>query len=164
MTKCQYCTPEWLEESGRMYRSNPDLEGKLKKISAKVCFRVKGEPAWGIEKDIIFGTFIEEGKLKKIGFFGEEDAKQEAEYIMAATPQEWKKILRKENKFLADFMLGRIKLEKGNKVAILGLAPYAPLLVEALTQVQIQFPDEMSGEELTKYRATMEEFRKNMNV
>ena len=164
MIKCQYCTPEWLEESGRMYRSNLDLEGKLRKISAKVCFRVKAEPAWGIEKDIIFGTFIETGKLTKIAFFGEEDAKQEAEYIMTATPQEWKKILRKENKFLTDFMLGRIKLEKGNKVTVLGLAPYAPLLVEALTQVQIQFPDEMSVEELTKYRAYMEEFRKNMTV
>jgi hypothetical protein len=147
-----------------MYSSNPDLEGKLKKISAKVCFRVKAEPSWGIEKDIIFGTFIENGKLTKIAFFSEEEAKREAEYLMAATPQEWKKVLRKENKFLADFMLGRIKLEKGNKVTVLGLAPYAPLLVDALTQVQIQFPDEMSGEELTKYRAYMEEFRKNLSV
>ena len=164
MIKCQYCMPEWLEETARIYRSDPSMEEKLKKISAKVCFRVKAEPAWGIEKDIIFGTFIEEGKLTKIAFFGEEDAKQEAEYIMAATPQEWKKILRKENKFLADFMLGRIKLEKGNKVTVLGLAPYAPLLVDALTQVQIQFPDEMSGEELAKYRAYMEEFRKNMTI
>ena len=164
MVKCQYCTPEWLEETARIYRSDPSMEEKLKKISAKVCFRVKAEPAWGIEKDIIFGTFIEAGKLTKIAFFSEEDARRESEYLMAATPQEWKKILRKENKFLADFMLGRIKLEKGNKVTVLGLAPYAPLLVDALTQVQIQFPDEMSGEELTRYRAYMEEFRKNLSV
>jgi hypothetical protein len=164
MMKCQYCTPEWLEETGRIYRSDPDMEVKLKKISAKVCFRVKAEPAWGIEKDIIFGTFIEAGKLTKIGFFSEEDAKRESEYLVAATPQEWKKILRKENKFLTDFMLGRIKLEKGNKVTILGLAPYAPLLIDALTQVQLQFPDEMSGEELTKYRTDLEAFRKNMSV
>jgi hypothetical protein len=164
MIECQYCTPEWLEETGRIYRSDPDIEAKLKKISAKVCFRVKADPAWGIEKDIIFGTFIESGKLTKIAFFSEEDARRESDYLMAATPQEWKKILRKENKFLADFMLGRIKLEKGNKVSVLGLAPYAPLLVDALTQVQIQFPDEMSDEELTKYRAHMEAFRKNMSV
>jgi len=164
MVKCQYCTPEWLEETARIYRSDPSMEEKLKKISAKVCFRVKAEPAWGIEKDIIFGTFIEAGKLTKIAFFSEEDARRESEYLMAATPQEWKKILRKENKFLADFMLGRIKLEKGNKVTVLGLAPYAPLLVDALTQVQIQFPDEMSGEELTQYRTYMEEFRKNLSV
>jgi putative sterol carrier protein len=164
MTTCQYCTPEWLEETARIYGSDPDLEGKLRKLSAKICFRIKAEPSWGIEKDIIFGTFIEEGKLMKIAFFSEEDAKRESEYLMAATPQEWKKVLRKENKFLTDFMLGRIKLEKGNKVTVLGLAPYAPTVIDALTKVQIQFPDEMSGEELTRYRAYVEEFRKNMSV
>jgi hypothetical protein len=164
MTKCQYCTPEWLEETAKIYGSDPDLEGKLRKLSAKMCFRIKAEPSWGIEKDIIFGTFIEAGKLTKIAFFSEEDAKQEAEYILAATPQEWKKVLRKENKFLTDFMLGRIRLEKGNKVTVLGLAPYAPTVIDALTKVQIQFPDEMSGEELTKYMAYMEEFRKNLSV
>ena len=164
MIKCQYCTPEWLEETERIYGSDPSLEGKLRKLSAKMCFRIKAEPSWGIEKDIIFGTFIEEGKLTKIAFFSEEDARREAEYILAATPQEWKKVLRKENKFLTDFMLGRIKLEKGNKVTVLGLAPYAPTVIDALTKVQIQFPDEMSGEELTKYRVYMEEFRKNLSV
>jgi hypothetical protein len=164
MTRCQYCTPEWLEETAKIYGSDPDLEGKLRKLSAKMCFRIKADPSWGIEKDIIFGTFIEEGKLRKIAFFSEEDAKREAEYLMAATPQEWKKVLRKENKFLTDFMLGRIKLEKGNKVTVLTLAPYAPTVIDALTKVQIQFPDEMSGEELTKYRAYMEEFRKNLSV
>jgi hypothetical protein len=164
MIKCQYCTPEWLEESGRIYRSNPILEGKLKKISSKVCFRVKADPAWGIDKDIIFGTFIEAGKLEKIAFFSEVDAKQEADFIISATPQEWKKILRKEHKFLTDFMLGKLKLEKGNKVTILGLAPYAPFLVDALTQVQIQFPDEMSEEELTKYRIYLEKFRGGIGV
>ena len=164
MIKCQYCTPGWLEESGRIYGSNLSLAEKLRKISAKVCFRVKAEPAWGIDKDILFGTFIEAGKLTKIAFFSEVDAKQEAEYIMAATPQEWKKVLRKEHKFLTDFMLGKIKLEKGNKVTVLGLAPYAPTLIDALTQVQIQFPDEMSAEELTKYRVYLEEFRKNTGV
>jgi hypothetical protein len=164
MTKCQYCTPEWLEETGRIYGSDPDLEGKLRKLSAKMCFRIKAEPAWGIEKDIIFGTFIEAGKLVKIAFFSEEDATRESDYLMAATPQEWKKVLRKENKFLTDFMLGRIKLEKGNKVTVLGLAPYAPTVIDALTKVQIQFPDEMSGEELTQYRAHMEAFRKNLSV
>ena len=164
MATCRYCTPEWLEESGRMYRSDAGLEEKLKKLSAKICFRIKAEPAWGIDKDIIFGTFIEQGKLTKIAFFSEEGAKGEAEYLMAATPQEWKKILRKESKFLTDFMLGKIRLEKGNKVTVLGLAPYAPAVIDALTRVQIQFPDEMSAEELTKYRLHVEGFRKNMGV
>ena len=61
-------------------------------------------------------------------------------------------------------MLGRIKLEMGSKVGIVGLAPYANTLVDALTQVAIQFPDEMSEDELSKYKAHMEEFRGNLGV
>ena len=164
MVKCQYCTPDWLEESARIYRANPGFQEKLKKLSEKVCYRVKAEPAWGIDQDIIFGTFIEAGKLTKLAFLSEEEAKREANYIMAATPQEWKKILRKESKFLTEFMLGKIKLEKGSKVTVLRLAPHAPTLVEALTQVEIQFPDEMSPDELAKYKSRLEEFRKNLGV
>ena len=26
MVKCQYCTPEWLEETARIYRSDPSME------------------------------------------------------------------------------------------------------------------------------------------
>lgn len=164
MVKCQYCTPEWLEESARIYQASPTFQEKLKKLSEKVCYRVKAEPAWGIDRDILFGTFIEAGKLTKLAFFSEEAAKQEANYILAATPQEWKKILRKESKFLTDFMLGKIKLEQGSKVTILGLAPHAPTLVQALTQVELQFPDEMSPDELAQYKSYLQEFRKNLGV
>ncbi len=164
MLKYQYCTPEWLDESARIYRSTSHFEEKLKKLSEGVCFRVKAEPAWGIDQDILFGAFVEAGKLTKLGFFSEEAAKREANYIMSATPQEWKKILRKENKFLTDFMLGKVKLEKGSKVAVLGLAPHAPTLVDALTQVELQFPDEMSPDELAKYRSYLQEFRRDLGV
>jgi len=164
MVKCQYCTPEWLDESARIYRSHSSFQQKLKKLSENVCFRVKAEPAWGIDQDIIFGTFIEAGQLTKLAFFSDEEAKREANYILAATPQEWKKILRKVSKFLTEFMLGKIKLEKGSMVTILGLAPHAPTLVEALTQVDLQFPDEMSSDELARYKSYLKEFRKNLGV
>ena len=164
MTTCQYCTPEWLEESKKGYQSNPEYREKLKKLSAKMCYRVMAEPAWGIEKDIIFGMFVDKGELTKIAFFSEEDALKEAEYVIAATPQEWKKILRKEKKFVTDFMLGKIKLEHGSKVGVLAVAPHANTVVDLLTQVELQFPDEMSAEELTAYRANFEKFRANLGV
>jgi putative sterol carrier protein len=164
MAACQYCTPQWLEESGKNYQSNPKFREKLKKLSAKICYRVKTEPAWGIDKDIIFGMFVDKGELTKIAFFSEEDAFKEAEYIIAATPQEWKKILRKQSKFITDFMLGKIKLEHGSKVGVLGVAPHANTVVDLLTQVDLQFPDEMSAEELAAYRANFEEFRAELGV
>ena len=164
MAACQYCTPQWLEESKKSYESNPEYREKLKKLSAKMCYRVKAEPAWGIDSDIIFGMFVDKGELTNIAFFSEEDAFKEAEYIIAATPQEWKKILRKQSKFITDFMLGKIKLEHGSKVGVLGVAPHANTVVDLLTQVDLQFPDEMSAEELSQYRSQMETFRANLGV
>jgi putative sterol carrier protein len=164
MAACQYCTPQWLEESQKSFQSNPKYREKLKKLSAKICYRVKAEPAWGIDQDIIFGMFVDKGELTKIAFFSEADALKEAEYVIAATPQEWKKILRKQSKFVTDFMLGKIKLEHGSKVGVLAVAPHANTVVDLLTQVDLQFPDEMSAEELAAYRSHFEEFRANLSV
>ena len=164
MTVCQYCTPEWLEESDRNYKLKPEFEEQLKKLSIKLCFRVRAEPAWGIDEDIIFGTFIDNGMLTRIEFFDEESALAEAEYVLAATPQEWKRLLRKEGKFVTDFMLGKVALEHGSRVGILGVAPHSGTLVDALTQVELQFPDEMSEDELEQYRSKMKAFRKELCV
>ena len=142
MSVFQYCTPEWLEEFFKEYNKNPKYEKALKKLTAKVYFKVTAEPAWGIDKDIIFGAAINAGKLEKVEFITEEGAIKVATFILAAPPQEWKKILTKESKFVTDFMLGKIKLEHGSKVGVLGLAPHSNTLVDSLTQVELQFPDD----------------------
>jgi hypothetical protein len=164
MAKIQYCTPEWLEETGRIYASRPEYKEKFKKLSAKMCYRVKAEPEWGIDKDIIFGSFFHQGELTKLEFLSEEEARKESDYILAATPQEWKRILRKEGKFVGDFLLGKIKLELGSKVGVLGIAPHSGNLVDWLTQVDLQFPDEMSAEERAQYRQKLVEFRRQAGV
>ncbi len=164
MAVYKYCTPEWFEELEKTYRSDSRFEEQFKKLTMVVCYRVKAEPAWGIEKDIIFGNELDKGRLIMLGFYSEEDAKKDATFILAATPQEWKKILRKEAKFVTDFMLGKIKLEQGSKVGVLKLAPLSDKLVDFLTQHEIQFPDEMSSDELARYKSYLEEFRSKLGV
>jgi hypothetical protein len=160
----QYCTPKWLEESAKGYHSNPKLQEAMVRLTTNVCFLVKAEPDWGIERDIIFGAFMEKGKLQRISFFNEEEAHQQADFILAATPQEWKRILRKESKFAADFMMGKISLEQGSRVGVLSLVPYAGTFVDTLTQTELQFPDEMTPEELEEYRTYQREFRAELGV
>jgi hypothetical protein len=159
MTAHQFCTPGWLKESARIYKAKPDAKDKLKKLTAKICYRVKSDPDWGISEDIIFCAFLEKGKLRTLNFFSEDEAFQAAEYLMAATPRAWKRILRKEREFVTDLMLGKINLELGTKVGMLGLALYVSDILDCLTQVDLQFPDEMSADELTTYRSKMETFR-----
>ena len=164
MTVCLYCTPEWLEESARIYRATPRFQKDLRRVTTKVFYRVGAEPAWGIEQSIIFGAVAHKGVLQEMGFFSEEDARARADFILAATPQEWKKILRKESKFLTEFLLGKITLEQGSKVGVLGLAPYAHIFVDALTQVELRFPDELTAEELEDYRTHVRDFRARLGV
>ena len=164
MTNYIYCTPEWLEESARLYQETPKFQKELEKVTTKVFYRIQAEPAWGIERDILFGAIVTKGQLEALTFFSEEEAKETAEFIMAATPQEWKTILRKENKFLTEFMLGKIALEQGSKVGVLGLAPYANSFINALTQFELQFQDEMTSQEVEEFRAYMQEFRAKLGV
>ena len=164
MSGVRYCTPEWLEASVEAYRASPTFKQTLTKLSVKICFKIMAEPAWGIERDVIFGAFITQGHLERLSFFSEEDARKEAEFILAATPQEWKKLLRKESKFITDFLLGRVTQEQGSKVGILGIAHHADTLIDALTPVPLQFPDEMSPDELDQYRSYVEAFRSELGV
>jgi len=159
MTAHQFCTPGWLKESARIYKATPDAIDKLKKLTAKICYRVKSDPDWGISEDIIFCSFFEKGELRALNFFTEDEAFQAAEYLMAATPLTWKKILRKKRDFVTDFILGKIDLELGTQVSMLELALCANNMLDCLTQVDLQFPDEMSEDELTTYRSKMETFR-----
>ena len=160
----RYCTPEWLEESAKLYRATDRFENALKKVTAKIFYRITAEPAWGIEKDIIFGTVVEAGKLLEISFYSEAEAQKRADFILATTPQIWKGILRKDKKFISEFMLGRVTQEAGSKTALLKITPYANHLVDALTQFELQFPDEMSAEELETYRTDLSKFRASAGV
>ena len=113
MTTHYYCTPQWLKESCDLYQSNPEAKKKLKKLSANMAYRVKSEPAWGIDRDIYFCAFFDAGELNKLELVSKETA-ENAQYLLTATPQTWKSVLTKNSKFITDFMLGKIKQEKGS--------------------------------------------------
>jgi hypothetical protein len=164
MTTYLYCTPEWLTETAALYPQNPKFKERLRKLSIKMAYRIKAEPAWGIDEDIIFCMFFDAGDLTRVEFLTEEQATQEVEYVLSATPQEWKRLLRREGKFVTDFMLGKVSLEQGSRVGILGVAPHADTVVESLTQVTLQFPDELTANELDAYRDNMKSFRQELGV
>ena len=161
---CIYCTPEWLEESARIYRATPRFQETMKRLSAKVFFRVSAAPEWGIDSDFVFGGIITKGALDELRFYSEDEVKEKGDLIMVATPQEWKLLLRKEHKFLTDFMLGKVKLEKGAITSALGIAPYADTFIEALTQVNLQFQDELNPQQLDEYRQYASQFRSELKI
>jgi hypothetical protein len=164
MTTIRYCTPEWLEQSAKLYRQDPKFKQALAKLSTKVYFRIRAKPEWGIEQDVIFGSIVEKGELIDLDFVPEEEAYERADFILAATPENWKTLLRNEIKFTSGVMTGKIAIEHGSKVGVLGLAPYAGYFIQALTQFDLQFPDEMSEEELEQYQEDLRDFRTQAQI
>ena len=159
-----YCTPEWLEESAKIYRATPRFQEAMKRLSASVFFRVTAEPEWEIEKDIVFGGIITKGTLNDLRFFSEDEVKEKAAVILAASPQEWKLLLRKEHKFITDVMLTKIKLEKGSIANVWAVTPYADTFIEALTQVNLLFQDDLSPQQLNEYREYATQFRAKLGI
>lgn len=164
MGNIRYCTPEWLEAMKAAFDTNPEYEEKLKKLTTKVGWLIRADPEWGIDSDIIFCTSLTAGKLEDIGFYSEDEARSTMEFIVAATPQDWKKLLRRENKFLTNFMLGKVTLEHGSRVGMLSLVPYTDTVMDLLTEVDLQFQDEMSDEELDAYQEKMVAYRAEHGV
>lgn len=164
MTAYTYCSPEWLEESAKRYSENTALQNRLQKLSSKMCFRVTADISHGLDEDIIFAAYVQEGRLLKLSFVSEAEAKDESDYILAATPQEWSQILQKKQKFIARFMMQEVKLEQGEKVDVLKLAPYTNELVDVLTQVNVRYQDEMSAVEIEDYRKRLNGFRQEAGV
>ena len=159
-----YCTPEWLEAFAQAYQANPKFENNLKKLTTTVYFKVLAEPKWGIDQDILFGAALASGRLERVEFISDEKARKVGDFILSATPMEWKIILTKKRKFVTDFMLGKIKLDHGSKVGILSIAPHSNTLVDAMTQVELRFPDQMTPEEVEQYRTHMKDFRAKLGV
>lgn len=161
---CIYCTPEWLEETARIYQATPRFQEAMKKLSLTIMYRVTAEPAWGIDKDLIFGGIVTNGALRDFRFYSQAEAKEKAEIFLAASPQQWKLILKKQHKFITDFLLGKIKLEKGSMSNVLSVAPNADTFVDALTQVNLIFQDDLTPQQVEEYRAYSAQFRQQLGL
>ncbi len=61
-------------------------------------------------------------------------------------------------------MLGKVTLDLGSRVAMLSLLPYTDIVMDLLTAIELQYPDEMTPEELTDYREAIKKFRAELNV
>jgi hypothetical protein len=162
MPEFQYCTNHWLDECKKNYFDSDKLQEPLQEFPYKVAYRVEAEPRWGIDNDMIFCTYFANGELTKMDFLNEDDAFDEADFVLGAPPQEWKKILLKERKFVSDFMFGRINLEKGSRIKLLKLSTFSEHIVNIFAEIPVQYPDQMTELELEHYRKALNEFSANL--
>ena len=158
-----YATPEWLDTVAKVYRSDPENKKIFKSLSMELCYRIAAEPSLGIDKDLYFNFKVEAGELLETRFVTAEEA-QKATILMGSSYNIWKKVLTKEDKFVADFISKKIALENGDPAKALTVGPLADPMVNIMTKEGIVWPDEMSSDELEAYKAKVNAFREKLGV
>jgi len=161
-----YATPEWLEAVGKNYKANPDNQNKtFKGMNIFLSFRVLADPKLGIDKDIYFSLHLEDGALQDDSvLLSKGDAEEKSDFVLGATPQAWKKVIRKQQGFVSAFMTNKIKLDKGLAPRILSLASKSAAVIEPFYKVDTEWPDDMSPQRLEQYKAQVKEFRERLKV
>ena len=152
-----YATPQWLDAVGKNYSANPENRNKhFKGMNIYLTFRILADPNLAIDKDIYFSVHVAEGALQDdSAVISKEVAEEKSDFILSATPQLWKKLIRKQQGFVSAFMTNKIKLDKGMAPRILSLASKSGALIEPFYQVDTEWPDEMSPQRLEQYRAEL---------
>jgi putative sterol carrier protein len=161
-----YATPEWIAAVGDNYRANPENQNKIfKGMTIFLSFLIQADPKFGLDKDLYFGTHVEDGVLlDDSALMSKEDAEKKVDFILAAPPKIWKRLIQKEEGFVSSFMTGKIKLDKGEAPKIIALASKSPALVDAFYKVDTEWPDDMSPQRLEEYKAQVKEFRERLGV
>lgn len=142
MTQLKVFSPEWLEENARLYRENNELQDVLKKLTVKMAYLTKADKDLGIDEDILWCTFFEKGDLTRMSELTQAEVDDEAEFLLAAPPQIWMKLLRRESRFGTELTLGRVKVAQGSKLGVMKVAPYSKHVVTLLTQSETLYPNE----------------------
>lgn len=161
-----YATPEWVEAMGKNYRADPNNESKVfKGMNIFLTFRIKADPKFGLDSDICFATHLENGVYQPDStLISKEDAEAKSDFIVSASPEVWKSVIKKQKGFVAAFMGGKIKLDKGSAPKMISLASKSSAVVDAFHKIETEWPDEMSPQRLEEYRTAVKEFRDRLKV
>jgi putative sterol carrier protein len=161
-----YVTPEWVAQAGTNYTANPEnAEKTFRGMNIFLTFRVLADPKFGLHNDICFAMHLQNGVLQPdSSLVSKADAFAKSDFVVCATPDVWKAVIKKQKGFISAFMTGKIKLDKGNPTRMVSLASKSSAVVEAFYRVDTEWPDEMSPQRLAEYEARVSEFRQRLGI
>lgn len=134
----EFASKEYLKEV--MERSNADekyLE-LAKGEDASYTFVIQGEPEKGVEKDIVLGYTVEDGKTTDI-WLGE----RKTEFVISGKYSVWVNILIGKTGVTKAFLTRKLKV-RGNLMKILKLSKATERWLEILRTIPTEFHGEYS--------------------
>lgn len=145
-------TPEWQKAAAKVYREDPTFKRAFGKVNGTPVMVIQANKSAGIEDDLYLLNTIENGVLLEDDFVSRKEGEERATWLLTATYDVWKEVYTGKKIFIEAFLGSEIKLIKGDFAGLMRIAAQGTKLADIFTRNKAVWPDELSGEELEKYK------------
>ena len=155
-------TPEWWKKFQETVDSDAEYRAAAKTWEGAITLVIKAKPEVGIDEDVYGLMDLWHGECRSMRIVPKEEA-EKAPYVMTGSYDTWKDVAKGKTDAIKATMLGKIKL-KGNMANIVRHVKAAKRLAECSGLFEAVWPDELSKDEIKKFRAEIKQLREQFGV
>jgi putative sterol carrier protein len=142
MTRSELDFPSegWVQAYKEAINANPEYAKAGKDWThGVVAMVVKAEPSVGIDHDMAMWLDVHEGRCRDCKLLPASQAETDAPFVVVASYDQWKQVIRKEIDPTKALMQGKLKLTKGHMPTMVKYVNASKQLVESTTRVPTKF-------------------------
>lgn len=155
-------TPEWVDKYKQALNEDEKFAEVAKAWDFPMALGIGANPEYGIETELFIWLDIFQGKCRVAKLMPGE-ATDEAPYLMSGTYGIWQEVVRGEKEALKSVMQGKMSL-RGDLGKIMKFVPAAKKLGELSGSFEAVWPDELSPDDLEKFKVEFSEIRTQLGV
>ena len=155
-------TPEWTQILGEIIDGDAEYKAAAKTWEGAIALVVQAKPEVGLDEDISVVLDLWHGDCRSGKVLPKEEAAK-APYVMTGSLDTWKAVGTGKTDAIKATMLGKIKL-KGNMANVVRHVKAAKRLADCTGLFESVWPDELSKDEVEKFRADLKQFREQFGV
>ena len=152
-------SPEWAKKFEEEIQRSAKYQKLAKGWKGSVVLQILAKPEIGFENDLYLFIDIFNGDCYSVRLVPKEVG-ETGDYIIEGEYDRWKKIITGELDVMVGLMTGKLKLAKREKLSmIVKYAFAAKELVVSAVRTKSSYPDELTPEELEKFKAMFEDLK-----
>jgi len=155
-------TPEWTQILAEIIDGDAEYRTAAKTWEGAIALVVQAKPELGVDEDISVVLDLWHGDCRSGKILPKEEAAK-APYVMTGSLDTWKAVATGKTDAIKATMLGKIKL-KGNMANVVRHVKAAKRLADCTGLFESVWPDELSKDEVEKFRADLKQFREQFGV
>jgi len=155
-------TPEWAQIFGEIIDGDAEYTAAAKTWEGALTLVIQAKPEAGLDEDISVVLDLWHGDCRSVKILPREEAAK-APYVMTGSLDIWKAVAQGKTDAIKATMMGKIKL-KGDMANVVRHVKASKRLAECTGLFEAVWPDELSKDEVEKFRAEIKQFREQFGV